>query len=127
MRRLVEGVGELPFLRFVAPLRRGVSDDVVGTAGGADWRGTGSTIRHLPLDRLRPILRDPVLTDSVLDDFERVHQLNASQHRSCIHPRVLGIAYFQTSESAWPFHRKIEEYPRFKCDRHHRDTEAIFL
>jgi hypothetical protein len=26
--------------------------------------------------------RDPVLSDQILDDFERVHQLDASQHRS---------------------------------------------
>ena len=31
VRRLVEGIGELPFLRLVAPLRRGVADNVVGT------------------------------------------------------------------------------------------------
>src|SRR5437763_17157466 len=114
VRRLVEGIGELPFLRLVAPLRRGVADDVVGTAGGADRRGTGSPIRYLPLDRLRPVLGGPVLTDPVLDDFERVHQLDASQHRSCIHLRFCDsrIRCFQTSESAWPFHRKIAEYPR---------------
>jgi hypothetical protein len=85
VRRLVEGIGELPFLCLVAPLRCGMADDVVGTTGSADRRGTGSPIHDLPLDRLRPVLGDPVL-----DDFERVHQLNASQHRACI--RVLGIA-----------------------------------
>ena len=52
VRRLVEGVGELPFLRLVAPLRRGVADDVVGTAGGADRRGAGGAIGDLQLDRL---------------------------------------------------------------------------
>ena len=81
VRRLVEGIGELPFLRLVAPLRRGVADDIVGAAGVADRRGTGGTIGHLPLDRLRPVLWDPVLTAPILDDFERVHQLDASQHR----------------------------------------------
>ena len=34
--RLVEGVGQFPFLRFVAPLGCGVSDDVVGLAVRAD-------------------------------------------------------------------------------------------
>ena len=86
MRRLVEGVGELPFLRFVAPLRRGVADDVVGTAGGADWRGERAarfvTFRSTGCGLSCGISPPLVLTDLVLDDFERVHQLNASQHRS---------------------------------------------
>src|SRR6266511_498867 len=69
VRRLVEGIGELPFLRLVAPLRRGVADDVVGTAGVADRRGTGGPARHLQLDQLRPVLGDPVLSGPVLDDF----------------------------------------------------------
>ena len=68
VRRLVEGIGELPFLRLVAPLRCGMADDVVGTAGVADRRGTGSPIDYLPLDRLRPVLRDKVLRDKVLGD-----------------------------------------------------------
>ena len=126
VRRLVEGIGELPFLRLVAPLRRGMADDVVGTAGVADRRGTSSPIDYLLLDRLRPVLRDKVLGDPVLGRFKRVDQPEASQHRSCIHPRVPRFAFFQTSESAWPFHRKIKEYPRFKCDRHQRDTKAAF-
>jgi len=82
VRRLVEGIGELPFLRLVAPLRRGVADDVVGTAGGADRRGTGGPVRHLPLDRLRPVLGHPVLGHPVLGNFERVDQLGQAQHRS---------------------------------------------
>lgn len=38
VRRLSEGVGELPFLLFVAPLGSGVGDDVVRAATGADGR-----------------------------------------------------------------------------------------
>ena len=36
MRRLSEGVGQLPLLRFVAPLRGRVRNDVVRVAVGAD-------------------------------------------------------------------------------------------
>src|SRR4030095_10948828 len=61
VRRLVEGIGELPFLRLVAPLRGGMADDVVGTAGDADRRGAGGAIDDLPLDRLPAVLRCPVL------------------------------------------------------------------
>ena len=38
VRRLGEGVGELPFLLFVAPLRGRVGDDVVRATVGADRR-----------------------------------------------------------------------------------------
>src|SRR5213592_3489397 len=77
-RRLVEGIGELPFLRLVAPLRRGMADDVVGTAGVADRRGTAGPIDDLPLDRMRPVLRYTVLGDPVLGRFKRVDQSEAS-------------------------------------------------
>ena len=36
VRRLGESVSQLPFLRFVAPLRGRMRDDVVGLAVGAD-------------------------------------------------------------------------------------------
>jgi hypothetical protein len=36
----VERVGELPFLRLVAPLDGRGTGDVIGPALGADWRGT---------------------------------------------------------------------------------------
>ena len=38
MRGLGEGIGQFPFLRFVAPLHGGVRDDVVRLAVGADRR-----------------------------------------------------------------------------------------
>jgi hypothetical protein len=95
VRRLVEGIGELPFLRLVAPLRRGVADDVVGTAGDADRRGAGGAIRRFLLDRRRAVLGDAILGATVLGRFKRVDQSEASQHRSCIHPRVLRISPFK--------------------------------
>src|SRR4030095_6865265 len=66
VRRLVEGIGELPFLRLVAPLRCGVADDVVGAASDADRRGAGGAIGRVPLKRLRPVLGDPLLSAPVL-------------------------------------------------------------
>ncbi len=46
MRRLAEGRGQFPFLRFIAPLHDGVGDDVVGVAVRADRRQS----RRLPID-----------------------------------------------------------------------------
>ena|SRR5437870_9569309 len=42
VRRLAKRAGQLPFLRFIAPLDRGVGDDVVRPAVRADRRGTRS-------------------------------------------------------------------------------------
>jgi hypothetical protein len=57
--RLGEGVGEFPFLLLVAPLRRGVGDDVIGVAVGADGRRPGGRHRSLVglLCRLLPGLK----------------------------------------------------------------------
>ena len=55
VRRLGEGVGELPFLRFVAPLGGRVGDDVVRVAIGTDRRrpgGSGSS----PIDAVGRLL-----------------------------------------------------------------------
>jgi hypothetical protein len=53
MRRLVEGVGKLPFLRFIAPLCRDVRNDVIGLASGTHRRRT----RRVPVDGARLRLR----------------------------------------------------------------------
>lgn len=51
MGRLGEGVGQFPFLRFVAPLGGRVRDDVIGTAVRADRR-TPRRPRRPPVDIL---------------------------------------------------------------------------
>jgi hypothetical protein len=38
MRGLAEGAGQLPFLRFIAPLNHGIGDDVIRLAVRADRR-----------------------------------------------------------------------------------------
>ena len=46
MKRLPECFGQLPFLRFVAPLRGGAANDIVGTAVRAHRRRPGGSCRR---------------------------------------------------------------------------------
>jgi len=55
VRRLSEGVGQLPLLRLVAPLGRGMGDDVVRVAVGADRRRSRGSDRP-PIDVLGRLL-----------------------------------------------------------------------
>jgi len=62
---LSKGVGQLPFLRFVAPLGGRVGNDVVGVAVTAN-RGRSCGSRHSPFDLLGRILLGQILLGQVL-------------------------------------------------------------
>lgn len=55
MRRLGKGAGQLPFLRFVAPLHGRVTDNVVRLTVGADRRGPRGRCRP-PAEAFRRLL-----------------------------------------------------------------------
>ena len=62
---LSKGVGQLPFLRFVAPLGGRVGNDVVGVAVTAN-RGRSCGSRHSPFDLLGQILLGQILLGQAL-------------------------------------------------------------
>jgi hypothetical protein len=70
---LSESVGQLPFLRFVAPLRGRVGDDVVGVAVAAN-RGRSCGSRHSPLDVLGQILLGQFLLGQILFRMKRIEK-----------------------------------------------------
>jgi hypothetical protein len=90
MRGHAERIGQFPVLGFVAPLHRGVSDDIIGSAMRASWRVERVAARLLLMTGAPCASTASNGLRKVSFIFRQLHESNAQMKSSAA---ILGASY----------------------------------